>query len=263
MPSQRNRLRTRAALAALLGAALLAAPPPAPSARAESGEVPTFSSPLEITNQYLPFSPGAVKVFSGWADGEQATVVETHLAQTREFSWNGGVVECRILEELDFARGGLATRDHIYLAQADDGSVWSFGETEDDDVDDDGDDDDDEDDEDEPGGWIVGQASPSDPPDVLTGADPALVMPASPQAGERWLPENLPPRLVTRSVAQSTDATVRAGGRRIGGCLRVRNVDVADGTAETLWFAPGLGLVDKRARRERLVLRASTIRTRR
>jgi len=227
----------------------------APARASSPAAPPGFSAPLDVTNPYLPFVPGAVKVFSGREGRSAVTIVVRHLSETRTFEWGGGAVPCRVVEELKFVGGAAASRETFFLAQADDGSVWTFGEVEDDDPTDDG-----GDDAGEPGGWIVGQAAPGDPPDLIAGAAPAMVMPADPQRGDEWKPEDHPPLLLKSSRAESTRAVVRAAGVRLSGCLRVVEADLVDEESEVRTYAPGLGLVSAREPGERVLLRASTLR---
>ena len=246
--------------AALLGVAIVVcgvgAGPRAARAQ-DTGGVPVFTAPLAITNDLLPFVVGAVKVYAGTERGVPVTLLERQLAETREFAWNGGAVACRVVETLEFRRGEERARQLVYVAQADDGSVWSFGET---------DDDSDEiepEDADEPGGWLVGARAPSDPADVVEGANPGLLMPAAPHEGDEWTSEDAPPAFFKTSRVLAASDVVPTGAGRLAGCLRLRETDVKDESAETRSYAPGLGLVRTRERGERIALRASTIRPRR
>lgn len=253
IPKWRISRLAPAGLAGVLCAGLCPAPD---DARAQDpAGTPTFSRPLDVTNRLLPFVPGAVKVYSGREEGAAVTVVETHLRETRAFQWNEALVPCRVIESLTFKDGAPAGREQVFVAQSDDGAVWTFGEVENDDPDDD-----DGDDANEPDGWIVGRSNAEDPPGLVTGAEPAMMIPADPRQGDGWRPENAPPAYVKTSRAESTRATVTTGAGRHPGCLRVREVDEGDGTVEIRWFAPDLGVVECRERGARLVLRASTIR---
>ena len=248
-------LRVRAA--ALLGAVAAVVGVAGSSARgpahAEGGSgAPAFSAPLDVRNAFLPVVPGSVKVYSGRERGTPITVVESHLAATRTFDWGGTPVECRIVERITFERGRPAETERSYLAQADDGSVWSFGEVEDSGGDG-------GESAPDPGGWIVGQRAAGDPQSTVAGARPALAMPAAPQPGDRWSPSDSPPALVKHVVALTTRASVRGAAGRMDGVLRVRETDPSDGTHEVRAFAPGVGLVSTRAPRERIVLQAAAI----
>ncbi len=251
-----RRVILRLALGAVLAALLFGVRASAPDAvAAPPQDTPVFSQPLEITNAVFPVIPGAVKVYSGRARGVPLMIVESHLLDTRTFPWAGGSVECRIIEELVFERGQYVASEQRYVAQADDGSVWTFGEVEDDDPHDDG-----GNDAKETGGWIVGQRAPSDPPDIATGAAPTMWMPSTPTVGDEWTAEEAPPSRLTLRSTTRTRATLRVPTGRYTDCVRIRETDVPDKSSEAFWHAPGLGIVKSRAGRERLSLQASTIR---
>jgi hypothetical protein len=243
---------------ALLAVSLVAAAvPPAPEpARAETGG-PAFTTPLAITNAWLPFVEGAAKVYEGVDHGVRVTLLERHLSETREFAWGGASVACRVAETIEFHRGVESGRTRVYLAQADDGSVWTFGET------DDASDEIEPEDPDEPDGWLVGVRAPTDPPRVVEGASPGLLMPAAPKAGDTWTAEDAAPSYFKRDRVVGDADAVRVPSGRLAGCLRVREADVPDASAETRWYAQGLGLVRTREPGELVSLQASTIRARR
>lgn len=224
------------------------------AAAQEAVETPVFSTPLEITNEFAPFVPGAVTVYAGTERGVPTLRVVTHSKETRDFVWNGAVVSCRIVDELQFRRGVASGHELTFLAQSDDGAVWAFGDVEDSDPTDDG-----GDDKSDPGGWIVGHRAATDPATMIVGAAPAVFMPARPSVGDAWTSEASPPTFVMRSSVLAANDTVRGAGGRQRGCLRVRRVDVPQKTALTMWFAPGAGLVQTRGEGERMNLRASTI----
>src|SRR2546427_694957 len=90
---------------------------------------PTFSNPLNITNRYQPFQPGGVKVYRGTKGTTTQLVVDLYLSDTRTFVVNGTSVPCRILQEIAFENGQLVEISLNYFAQADDGTVYYFGET--------------------------------------------------------------------------------------------------------------------------------------
>ena len=109
-------------LALILGVAI------SPAQAAVPSGPPTFSNPLDITNLYFPFQPGGLKVFNGLSDAVKTVVVDKYLTETRTFNWSGGVVECRVLEEVGFEGGKLVEISKNFFAQADDGTVYYFGE---------------------------------------------------------------------------------------------------------------------------------------
>ena len=214
-----------------------------------------FSNPEQVDHPLFPIVPGAVKVYSGREDGQRVTFVETHLTETREFEWGGGTVSCRGVRTLAFVSGALVGTRYAYFARADDGTVYQFGETETEQ----GDEEEEDGDAEEPSGWVVGQRAASDPEDIVTGASPALFLPAVPEPGDTWLRENLPPSFVVTSEARGR-RTVRVPAGRPAGCLRVRSTNHGEGESGSSCSAPGIGLVKTNGHRERVRLQASTIR---
>lgn len=219
---------------------------PAGAALPDSG--PEFSDPTAIDNPLFPVVPGAVQVFSGREGRRAITVVETHLPTTRSFEWNGDSVECRIIAEHKFERGRLTQRELAYYAQADDGAVYFFGETEEEE----------EDDGHESGGWVVGERSVTDPEDTISADSPTLFMPARPEVGDRWYPENSPPEFVDTFEVISTGERVRLKVGRLP-AIRVLETSPADGEVEHNWFADGVGLAKRTGAGFKLKLVASTL----
>lgn len=246
----------RAAATALFAAALCAAGG-APAARAAAG-APSFSDPLAITHPHMPFSPGAVLVYSGSEGGAPVVSVVRHLPETREFAWQGGTVACRVVETVGFERGRPSGHERVFLAQSGDGAVWSFGEVEDADPTDDG-----GDDAHEPSGWIVGEAAPGDPDGLVTGAQPSMLLPAALAAGDAWTSEDAGPFFERTSRVVATGRRLRVPAARADDCVRVRDTDLSDGTSETKWYARGIGLVQERSSEGRLTLRAGSLAPRR
>src|SRR5437762_8182422 len=89
---------------------------------------PTFGNPLNITNRYQPFQPGGVKVYRGTKGKTRQVVVDLYRTDTRTFRLNSRNVECRILQEIAFENGQLVESSLNFFAQADDGTVYYFGE---------------------------------------------------------------------------------------------------------------------------------------
>jgi hypothetical protein len=228
-------------------------PPPEPSGT-------TFSNPTEITNRWFPVSPAAVKVFIGREDGQKITIVETHRPETRTFRWEGVEVECRVVDSLTFLAGTPIELERRYFAQADDGTVYCFGETEQGEDEKDDADEKDDPDEPDPGGWVVGQLAAGDPADALSGARPTVWMPAEPANGDEWVLEEFPPAYDEQCRARQIGETVRTPTGRYRDCLRLRKESPSDGQRETAWHAPGVGLIKITGDGIRLRLQASTLR---
>lgn len=219
-----------------------------------SAEVPkgplTFSNPTVVTNPYFPVVQGSMKVFIGRDEGRTMAIVETVLPTTRDFVWNEEVVTCLVIQGVKFAGGELVETEKAFVAQADNGGVYAFGETEDGQSPDD-----------EPGeknGWIVGQVQPEDPADVVTGATPTLVLPANPEKGDTWLSENVPPEFVEHQEMKGTSARVRVPAARFLDLIRIRETTPGERGGETMWLARGVGVVKVFGYGKRLRLYGST-----
>ena len=176
-----QRFATKSAL--LLAVCLLCALRSGSAGAVVPSGTPTFNNPLNITNSYHPFQPGGVKVFQG-SDG-RAKLTALHIISPRLLvHWNGTTVACRVLREIAFENGQLVERSDNYFAQADDGTVYYFGEVVDNYedgvvVENDG-------------SWVVGGPTlPSDPPTTANDNNPTVFMPANPEVGDVFKPEDL------------------------------------------------------------------------
>jgi hypothetical protein len=244
------------ALVLLLARAALTAPAEEP---VPPPEVPAFGAPLEIDHEHFPFRPGAVKVFLGRESGRNVTVIEKHLEEIREFAWNGRTVPCRVVEELQFEDGQLVETDRRYHAQADDGTVYSFGRTEEGEDTDEGAGEEDGE-EKEGGGWVVGAARPEDPPAVIEVPEPRVAIPGRTPRRTRWVLEDVPPNVRSEMEVEAENESVKLPAGRLRGCLRIREDNLVEGNSDIHWFAPGIGLVMSRGAGEFLKLNASSLR---
>lgn len=233
----------------LLGALILAGLAPAWAA---TPSTPLFSSPLTITNPYQPFSVGAVKVYNGRKDGKADVVVDLFLAATRAFQVNGAPVTCHVLQETEFLGGQLIEISRNYLAQADDGTLYYFGEIvdgyqkgvvnshE--------------------GSWLVGGATQaSDPPDTANAPAPTVFMPASPARGDVFKQEDLAPIVDETDTIKATGLTVHVPAGRFPNCLQVLETTTLGDKPETKWYARGVGPIKSKTPGEKSMLVASTL----
>jgi len=213
---------------------------------------PVFSNPLSITNPYHPFVPGRVKHFETQQGHTDAEVFDIYHTDTRTFAWNGTTVTCHILEEHEMEDGLVSEISLNYFAQADDGGVYYFGETVDiyeggvvvD----------------HSGSWLVGGPGPGDPPGTATATTPGLFMPADPQVGDQWKPEDLFPIVDETVTLLRPGVTVNVAAGEFEGCLLVKETSQLPGTKpEKKWYAPGVGVVKVKAQSEFLELVATTI----
>jgi hypothetical protein len=197
---------------------------------------PVFSNPTSIDNPFDPFVPGRVKHYETIQGHTDAVDLETYTADTRNFAWNGGQVACRVLQETSIENGEVIEISRNYFAQADDGTVYYFGEVvdlysggaivshE--------------------GSWLVGGASdPSDPPETASDTDPNVFMPAHPELGDQYRPEDTLPVVDETDLVQKVGQKVHVPAGHFSACIQVRESSVLTPDTENKWYAPGLGVV--------------------
>ena len=217
-------------LLSVLALGLLAAAP----GSARGGEAPTFTNPLDLTNPFFPMPALGGQMVKTLA-GDDGTWEMTLVSQrTRTFVVDGQAVEARELFELEFLYEWLIEVSANYFAQADDGSVYSFGEVVlvlDPAI------------AGEELSWLVGGAVlPTDPPGTLTADAPALFMPSEPAMGMTWNPEDLAPEIVETAVVIGLDATLATDLAAFEGCL-VLHLSSDGEDQHVKYYAPGYGEV--------------------
>ena len=239
---RRNRTgRPRGRLAGLgLAAALLAVPlvyqVPAsgasernqpvtalPRARVDTGR-PRFSHPTRISNPLFPITATKQMVALG-EEGETRLRQETTLLdRTRTIRWNGQDVEAIVSQFVAYGDDRIVETAIDYFAQADDGSVWYFGEDvstyEAGAV------------KSHAGTWLAGKDGP-----------PGMIMPAHPKVGDVYRPENIPGLVFEETTVKATGLTVAGPSGPIHNAIRVEE-HPADGDVETKVYAPGYGEFD-------------------
>jgi hypothetical protein len=239
----------------LIGAGMLCAltgmrsvPPPAAAGGPPS--LPAFSNPLSITNSYHPFVVGGIKTFEGVAGGAKAFVQDDYLATTRTFQLGGASVPCHILRESEYEGGEVTEISHNYFAQGDDGAVYYFGEVVD---------------EYENGvvvghggSWVVGPAAATDPPGTAVATEPAVFMPADPQLGDVWKPEDLFPFVDETAEAVQVGIGMNVPAGHFLDCIKVRETSALTTGFESKWYAPGVGVVKVTTGGEHLKLVSTT-----
>ena len=193
----------------------------APESERVDLEMPTFSDPTNITNPLFPVSQQESVLLLGRVDDQPFRTEVTLLPETRIIEWEGQQVEVAVSQYNAFLGGRIAEVAYDLYAQADDGSVWYFGE----DVFDFGD-----------GAIIVTEGT------WLAGKDgpAAMIMPADPQVGDVYRPENAPgfvfEEVTVTSVTEELDGPLGP----IEGGLLASELHM-DGSTEDKYFAPGYG----------------------
>ena len=239
-------------LAVLLPTLILGLAIPVNTARAEVPTAPpTFSDPLTIDNAFFPFVPGGFKEFAGSDHGTKTAANDIYLTQTRTFTWNGDAVACRILVEEAYENDELIERSFNYFAQADDGTVYYFGEVVNNYVDGVIDNHD--------GSWLVGGPSGSDPVETANAPDPAVFMPANPELGDTFKPEDLFPIVDETAQVVGVDLDVSVTAGKYDGAIKIKETTLLAPDVEFKWYAPGVGVVKVKTNGETLRLVSSTL----
>ncbi len=182
---------------------------------------PTFSNPTDITNPLFPIKQLGSAVLLGVADGKPFRSETTLLPRTDTVVWDGQRVEVLLSQYTAYLDGQI---DEVALdryAQADDGSVWYFGEdvfeydggtvlvTE--------------------GTWLAGRDGP-----------PAMIMPAKPKVGDVFRPENTPGIIFEEVRVKAVDQTVTGPRGTITGAIVTEEIHLDGGVSDKV-FAPGYG----------------------
>jgi hypothetical protein len=195
--------------------------PVAPESQRVDITAPTFSDPTDITNPLFPVSDQASVLLLGQVDGEPFRTEVTLLPDTRFIEWRGQPVETLVSQYVAFLDGRLHEVAYDFYAQADDGSVWYFGEDvfnfRDGVI------------ADTHGSWIAGKDGPA-----------AMIMPAEPAVGDTYRPENIPGFVFEEVTVMSVGESLAGPLGPIGGGLVVEELHM-EGNTEDKTFAPGYG----------------------
>jgi hypothetical protein len=207
---------------AQLAAAGLQKFPLAPESERVDLNAPAFSNPTEVTNPLFPIKDLQSAVLLGRVDGVPFRAETTLLPETRIFKLaDGHQIETLVSQYLAYLDGRIEEVALDHYAQADDGSVWYFGEdvfnyehgalanTE--------------------GTWLAGRDGP-----------PALIMPADPKVGDTYRSENIPGQVFEEVTVHSVDQIVDGPYGPVVGAMTGSELH-SDGIREDKTFAPGYG----------------------
>ena len=195
--------------------------PIAPESQRVDLGAPVFSRPTRVTNPLFPIGSLFRAVFYGRVDGAPLRLETTLLSEPRTLEVDGQSVETLVSQFVAFVDGRIHEVAIDHYAQADDGAVWYFGEdvfdyedgavigTE--------------------GTWLAGRDGPA-----------AMIMPANPEVGDVWRPENICGLVFEEVTATATGLTVDSPHGSVAGALAVQELH-QDGALEPKVFAPGYG----------------------
>ena len=182
---------------------------------------PTFSKPTPITNPLHPTSEVAQVIMGGHVDDKPFRTEVTLMPGTKSIRWSGQTVDTAIIQYVAYLDGRIHEVALDWYAQADDGSVWYFGEDvfnfEDGKV------------ADTKGTWMASETTPA-----------AMIMPAKPAVGNVYRPENVPEVVFEEVRVEKVNQTIPGPRGEISGAIEVMELHM-DGTREGKVFAPGYG----------------------
>lgn len=183
--------------------------------------MPVFSNPTRITNPLFPMSNLHSTVLLGNVDHRAFRSETTLIPRERVIEWMGQkirVVESQYLATLD---GRIEEVALDWYAQADDGSVWYFGEDvfnyHDGAIEDHG------------GTWVAGEDGPA-----------AMIMPGKPRVGDVFRPENMPGSAFEEVRIQSVGQKVDGPRGPVNGAIVTQELH-QEGHTSNKTFAPGYG----------------------
>lgn len=183
---------------------------------------PTFTHPTRITNPLHPNSEVDQVIMGGQVDDEPFRTEVSTLPGTKTIKFDGTTVQALTSQYVAYCAGRVHEVALDWYAQADDGSVWYLGEDvfnyEDGVV------------ADMDGTWQAGRDK----------APAAMIMPADPEKGDVYRPENQPGVVFEEVMVQKAGQTVDGPYGEVEGAMTVRELHM-DGSTEDKTFAPGYG----------------------
>jgi hypothetical protein len=193
----------------------------APESKRVDLALPSFSNPKKITNPLFPISSLRSALLLGRVDGKPFRTETTLLPGTETVAWEGKKIQVLVSQYLAYLDGRITELALDRYAQADDGSVWYFGEdvfdyedgavvtTE--------------------GTWLAGREGP-----------PAMIMPAAPKVGNVYRTENVPGIVFEQVTVSAVDTSVDGPRGLVRGAMVAQELHL-DGSHEDKIFAPGYG----------------------
>jgi hypothetical protein len=193
----------------------------APSAARVDLERPSFSNPTSITNPLFPISKLHSALLLGHVDDKPFRTETTLLPGARTVVWDGRRIPVLVSQYVAYLDGRLEEVAIDRYAQADDGSVWYFGEdvfdykdgavalTE--------------------GTWLAGRDGPA-----------AMIMPAEPKVGDVFRAENVTGIVFEEVELTAVGKTVEGPRGPVEGGVVGKELH-ADGGYDYKTFAPGYG----------------------
>jgi len=193
----------------------------APDSRRVDLVLPSFTHSTQVTNPLFPIST-LNAIIVGEVDGEPLKIETTLLPETKTVDWGGQRVETLQSQFCAYLKGRITEVAVDLYAQADDGSVWYFGEdvvdyekgvaatT--------------------AGTWRVGLDGPA-----------AMIMPGHPKVGDVYRTENIPGVAFEQVTVKQVGVTVNGPSGPIPGAMIGQELHQDEAALEPKTFAPGHG----------------------
>jgi hypothetical protein len=183
---------------------------------------PTFSAPTTVDNPLFPISDLHSAILLGNDEGNPLRIETVLLPEPKVIDVDGQKVETLVSQFVSYLDGRIHEVALDWYAQDDAGNVWYFGEDvfnyEDGAV------------ADTDGTWIAGEDGP-----------PGMIMPADPEVGQAYRPENIPDMVFEEVTVKTLDLTVEGPRGPVTGAMVGTENHLLEGNYEDKTFAPGYG----------------------
>jgi hypothetical protein len=196
--------------------------PTAPDSQRVDLVEPTFSVPTTVDNPLFPISDLHSAILLGNDEGNPLRIETVLLPEPKVVDVGGEKVETLVSQFVSYLDGRIHEVALDWYAQDDAGNVWYFGEDvfnyEEGVV------------ADTDGTWIAGEDGP-----------PGMIMPADPQVGQAYRPENIPDLVFEEVTVKTLDLTVDGPRGPVTGAMVGTENHLLEGNYEDKTFAPGYG----------------------
>jgi hypothetical protein len=194
----------------------------APESQRVDLEAPVFSNPTTVDNPLFPISDLHSAILLGNVDGDRLRIETVLLPEPKIIELEDGPVETLVSQFVSYTDGRIHEVALDWYGQSDDGAVWYFGEDvfnyEGGVV------------ADTDGTWVAGKDGPV-----------AMIMPAGPQAGDVYRPENIPDRVFEEVTVTEVGLIVDGPRGPVPGAIIGEELHLLEGYYEDKTFAPGYG----------------------
>jgi hypothetical protein len=196
--------------------------PTAPDSQRVDLVKPTFSVPTTVDNPLFPISDLHSAILLGNDEGNPLRIETVLLPEPKVIEVDGQRVETLVSQFVSYLDGRIHEVALDWYAQDDAGNVWYFGEDvfnyEDGVV------------ADTDGTWIAGEDGP-----------PGMIMPADPEVGQAYRPENIPDLVFEEVTVKTLDLTVDGPRGPVSSAMVGTENHLLEGNYEDKTFAPGYG----------------------